>query len=413
MVVGMAKLKSHPVAALFPLLEGDAFESFKCDIAAHGLRESIWLHEGQIIDGRNRYRACLETGTTPTFRQWNGQGSLVAFVISLNLHRRHLDESQRAMVGARIANLRLGANQHKKEGSSFELPISQPEAEKLLNVGTASVKRGRVVLERGAPELISAVDAGKIAVSAAAQIAERPKEQQRAAVDRVMRLNAKAPNVVREMNRQDRIGKLVEAGTPGTRGVGRFAVVLADPPWPYQFSTSKSREIENQYPTMSLEEICALDISEMLLPDCTLFLWSPPPKLDEAMSVIRAWSFSFRTTAIWDKEMIGPGYYFRTQHELLLVATKGEPPPPPPSARVSSVIRSRRGEHSVKPAIVYEIIERMYPELPKLELFQRRSRVGWWGWGNQVDAWGLEVPPSELSQRCRFGSRRFASAARW
>lgn len=88
----------HEAANIFPLMTGAEYETFKADIAEHGLREPIWLHpDGSIIDGRNRYRACTELGIEPDFEIWNGRGSLAAFVVSLNLHRRHLTESQRAM----------------------------------------------------------------------------------------------------------------------------------------------------------------------------------------------------------------------------------------------------------------------------------------------------------------------------
>jgi len=78
------------------------------------------------------------------------------------------------------------------------------------------------------------------------------------------------------------------------------------------------------------------------------------------------------------------GYYFRQQHELLLVAVKGTPPMPTTSARPASVIRSPRGEHSAKPSIFYDLIEQMYPTFPKLELFARSTREGWAAWGNQM-----------------------------
>ena len=91
-----------------------------------------------------------------------------------------------------------------------------------------------------------------------------------------------------------------------------------------------------------------------------------------------------RTCAVWDREVIGPGYFFRQQHELLLLAARGSPPGPAPSDRAASVIRSRRGVHSEKPKLVYELIERMYPALPKLELFARGRREGWSARGNQA-----------------------------
>lgn len=90
----------HPVADLFPLMDGEEFAEFAADIRDNGLREDIWLHDGQIIDGRNRLRACELHGVQPRFRNWDGKGSLVGFVLSHNLKRRHLSASQRAMAAA-------------------------------------------------------------------------------------------------------------------------------------------------------------------------------------------------------------------------------------------------------------------------------------------------------------------------
>ena len=125
----------HPIANVFPLLQGEEFEQLKADIAANGLLEAIWLHpDGRIIDGRNRHRACIETNTEPRFRAWDGQGSLVSFVVSLNLHRRHLNESQRAMIAAKIAKMPQGA---RTDIRSIDL-MSQPDAAQALKVSTPS-----------------------------------------------------------------------------------------------------------------------------------------------------------------------------------------------------------------------------------------------------------------------------------
>jgi hypothetical protein len=101
----MTEMTFHDVAKLFPLMEGEAFEQLKADIRASGLREPIWIYQGKIIDGRNRLRACHELGLTPATREWDGIGSLVEFVVSLNLHRRHLDSGQRATVAVDILPL--------------------------------------------------------------------------------------------------------------------------------------------------------------------------------------------------------------------------------------------------------------------------------------------------------------------
>lgn len=188
--------------------------------------------------------------------------------------------------------------------------------------------------------------------------------------------------------RAERIAKIAEisAGNEELGVAGRYPVLYVDPPWRYEHVKTESRAIENQYPTMSLDEIKALPIDDVAFDDCVMFMWATSPKLAEAFEVLKAWNFSYRTCAVWDKQKIGMGYYFRQQHELLLVAVRGEPPAPAPADRPSSVFSYPRGKHSAKPVEVYEVIEAMYPTLPKLELFSRSKREGWGAWGNQVEA---------------------------
>lgn len=173
----------NEVANIFPLMQGAEYETFRADIAEHGLREPIWLHpDGSIIDGRNRHRACIELEIEPTFETWNGNGSLVAFVVSLNLHRRHLTESQRAMVAAKIANMRQGERTDIQPSANLQ-KVSQEEAAELLQVSPRSIANARIVYTAGDPILIDKVERGEVAVSAAAQVATLPVEWQRYIVD--------------------------------------------------------------------------------------------------------------------------------------------------------------------------------------------------------------------------------------
>jgi len=167
---------------------------------------------------------------------------------------------------------------------------------------------------------------------------------------------------------------------------GRFPIILADPPWRYENPPigASNRSIENHYPTMTLEEICALSEKVPAADDAILYLWATAPKLAECFAVIEAWGFTYRTNIVWVKDKIGMGYHARSQHELLLIAKRGELAPPSPADRESSVVYADRGRHSEKPDAFYQLIERWYPTLSKTELFARQPRDGWVSWGNQL-----------------------------
>lgn len=199
-------------------------------------------------------------------------------------------------------------------------------------------------------------------------------------------VKAKKVEAIKEA-RAERIAEIVglnqSNNVPLSGEVGTFNVIYADPPWQYDYSPTEARAIENQYPTMPLADICELPVSEIAAEDCVLFLWTTSPKLEDALTVLRAWGFTYKTNMVWVKDKIGMGYYARQQHELLLIATKGALPVPEPATRPASVICGERAAHSAKPESVYGLLERMYPDFPKVELFCRAPREGWSVWGNQ------------------------------
>lgn len=172
--------------------------------------------------------------------------------------------------------------------------------------------------------------------------------------------------------------------------LGKFVVLYADPPWRYENPPmgGSNRSIENHYPTMTLEEICALRVAEIAHENAVLFMWATSPKLAECMDVIKAWGFNYRTDMVWVKDKIGMGYHVRERHEGLLIAKRGELPPPPVEARPDSVIEAPRLEHSAKPHVFYDLIDSMYPNVRKIELFGRapEKREWWTTWGNQATA---------------------------
>jgi len=211
----MEQLKFHPVSEIFPSMPQAEFDALVADITANGLREPIHIMGDSVIDGRHRYRACLQAGVEPQFVVMPDGTDLNGLVISLNLRRRHLDESQRAMVAARLANLPLGSNQHAQICAP-----SQDSAAEMLNVSRRTVQHARAVLEHGAPELATAVDTGVIAVSSAAALSRLTVDAQQAMLSRT-------PQEIRAIA-QDVGNRIQSAGVVGLSAVRIFDEVAQE-----------------------------------------------------------------------------------------------------------------------------------------------------------------------------------------
>lgn len=167
------ELKPHPAAEIFPLMTGAEHAALVADIRENGLRDPLVLHDGMILDGRNRYGACREAGVEPRTETWIGQGTPQAYVVSKNLHRRHLNESQRALIAARLATLKRGKvlTQRDNYGGQICPPaVSAGESAELLNVSRQTVKNAKTVLLKGAPEEVAAVQRGEAAVGTLAKL---------------------------------------------------------------------------------------------------------------------------------------------------------------------------------------------------------------------------------------------------
>jgi N6-adenosine-specific RNA methylase IME4 len=168
----------------------------------------------------------------------------------------------------------------------------------------------------------------------------------------------------------------------------RYGVIYADPEWRFEVysrDTGMDRAADNHYPTSSTEDICNRPVADIAADDCVLFLWATVPMLPDALRVMDAWDFQYKSHCIWAKDRIGTGYWFRNQHEILLVGTRGNVPAPAMGTQVESLVDAPVGRHSEKPEKFYQLIELYFPNLPKIELNARAARPGW-------DAWGYEAP---------------------
>jgi len=165
---------------------------------------------------------------------------------------------------------------------------------------------------------------------------------------------------------------------------GKYQVIYADPPWKYGNSMPEYfTEQANHYPLMTIDEICNMPIKDILDKNAVLFLWVTSPILEESFEVVKAWGFEYKTSFIWDKIKHNMGHYSSVRHEILLLCIKGSYPIQK-SKLYDSVLSLERTEHSKKPEFYYDMIEDLYPDSNKIELFSRNVRKGWRVYGNQL-----------------------------
>ena len=356
------------------MMTAEEYAALKEDIAKHGLREAIWVHDGKIIDGRNRWNACQELNMTPRFREWDGNGSLVAFIVTMNLHRRHLTSSQRAMVAVDMLPY-LEEEAKARQGmrtdltslhlcSDVEFGEAAEHAAKQAQVSPRYVYEAQKLLDE-APDMAEQVRDGDITITQAKKYVRECKQREDA--KRYSEQVASLPPLQKEYN-----------------------IIYTDVPWAYGGHEYKDAEANKHYATMTVDEICTYlqKIQLRIKDNAVLFFWATNPHLEHALEVIKAWGFDYKTNIVWVKTQLkkpGVGFYVRGRHELLLICIRGSFTPldkniSPP---IGSVMYAPIGEHSEKPQEAYEIIERLYPNCTYIELFARRKRPGW-------DCLGLE-----------------------
>ena len=389
-------LPLHPLAKLFPPMAEEDLAQLVDDIAANGQREPIATLDGQVIDGRNRQAACERLGLVPDYEEFTGDDPL-AFVLSRNLHRRHLTESQRAMVAASLVTMERGMNQHSPQsenGGSANLPTR--EAARRLSISERAVAAARSIRKHGAPALVDAIRDGRVTVHTGEALKALPDPE-------VHRLLAKGDKAVldtakalrteklteRRATKLSLIAAIAEKGGQAVAGQGariagkKFAVVYADPPWKQEsvWNEANGQDKAYPYPTMTLDEICAFVAPlacNHVTDDALLFLWRTANRTPEALKVMEAMGFTFVTEMVWDKVRPGTGRWVIDRHEVLMIGKRGGFPCLLPGTQPESLYSETKTEHSAKPAFYRDMITRLYPDLPKLEVFGRgKAPKGW------------------------------------
>lgn len=354
-------MEFHPIANIYPMMTGDDYRALVDDIRENGQREPIYLYEDMILDGRNRYAACLEIGIEPKYKEYTGNEP-TKFVISYNEKRRHLTPSQRAACAlAALPHLEVEAKKRQGERSDLSVNLCQridrsPErateqAAQMFGTNRQYVSDAKVIAVK-APELIEMIRQGEMTI----------------------------PQAKREIVKRER------QDTPPLP-FDKYRVIYADPPWKYGndgvINNDNYGHVGRHYPSMSIDELCALDVKALAEDNAVLFMWVTSPLLAECWPVIKAWGFEYKTSFVWDKVKHNFGHYNSVRHELLLICTRGSCTPDNLELIDSVQSIERTNEHSQKPEEFRQIIDRLYTHGRKLELFARCQVDGWEAWGNE------------------------------
>jgi N6-adenosine-specific RNA methylase IME4 len=174
------------------------------------------------------------------------------------------------------------------------------------------------------------------------------------------------------------------------RPFGGFGLIMADPPWTFSAWSEKGegKNPTQHYECQSLEWVKALPIDALAAENCLLWLWATSPMLPQAIEVMTAWGFTYKTMGFWSKRTkngklgFGTGYLLRCAGEPFILATRGKVSPG--ARNVRSVIDAQIGRHSEKPAAAFDAAARLVPDKPRIEVFSRKTRPGWYSWGNEV-----------------------------
>lgn len=387
-------MKTHQSAKLFPLMNEEELRELANDIRRNGLQEPIVLLDDQILDGRNRERACRQAGVEPEYVDLEDCESPVAYVLSANLHRRHLNTTQRSMIAVdalpmlekeRKEMMRLSRGRGKKgrEKTPDLLPgQARDDAAELTNTNPHYVSDAKRI-SKDAPDVAKAARNGLVNMAGAKKLATLEPKKRKDALARVA-AGDKPTEVIRQIRREELAEK--EVAEPS----GRCRVIYADPPWQYSDSRAglanySATAAEDHYPTMPTDEICEIPVREWTEDDAVLFCWATFPMLPDALQVVKAWGFKYKTAFVWSKGRPNFGHYHDASCELLLIATRGSctPDVDERSKQLHSIKRTER--HSAKPECFRELIDTLYPHGRRLELFRRgKAPKGWKVWGNEA-----------------------------
>jgi len=391
---------------LLPPLSQDEYESLKEDVAKMGVLVPIEFDEkGEVLDGHHRIKACKELGIAEyprIIREFKNEEEKQAHVWAVNIARRQLSSEQ----------LKSIRNEQKKLAISLrQRGLTQTEIAAKLRVSRQLISRWEQTTRT-------------IATSGNGSNADKATEKPDV---RTVVPKSEHPNIYKRYNKgetqeeiaanykitQRRISSIINSeikkqenktrrweesieqgsgecygGKDGLQNLinsGRkYRIIYADPPWNYDNTMPDYfKEQADHYELMSLEEICNMPVGNIAENDAVLFIWVTSPILEDSFCVINAWGFKYKASFVWDKIKHNMGHYNSVRHEFLLICVRGSCQPDKQKLHDSVQSIERLG-HSAKPEKFREIIDEIYPEGKRIELFARKKVEGWDAFGNEL-----------------------------
>ena len=379
------ELKTHPAADAFPMMDEARYRELVEDIRRNGQREIITLCDGMILDGRNRYRACIEIGIEPKTRTFDGDPW--SFAWSLNGMRRDLVAEQRYLIWrfctehsdqlqAEKQRIQDEANRKRSEAAKAQPRTESGFAEKQVvehNVPSPAIHK-----ERQTAAALSKTNAG--AVARGDRLAKERPDLAKA----VMRGEIKPADAHREMKRAEVVANLesVEA-IEAKQASGLYDVIVIDPPWPMEKIERDvtPNQVAFDYPTMTEAEIEATEIP--FADNCHVWLWTTHKFLPMAFRLLDQWGMKYVCAFVWHKnggfQPFGLPQY---NCEFALYARRGTPQFIDTKA-FPVCFNANRGKHSEKPEEFYDVIRRVTAGR-RLDMFNRRKIEGFDTWGKEA-----------------------------
>ena len=383
-------LQPHPAATRFPMMDEARLAELVESIRTHGQQVPILLYEDQVLDGRNRARACEMLGIDPRCEQWSG-GNPYLHVWALNGTRRDLEPGQRCAIRLDIQQA-SGAWEAEQEARRAKANEARADAARAQIANQPRGSGGRVEPGPVSGDTAPGPDRrARVDLAAAAGVSP-------ATAARVLALANKRPDLIAEVRagtlslpdatraaRHDEVkAKLDEvAAQPADQADGLFDVLVIDPPWPLQKIERDQRpnQIGLDYPTMTEEELLSLPIPAA--ETCHVWLWTTHKFLPVAFRMLEAWGLSYVCTFVWHKPG-GVQPYGLPQYncEFALYARRGAPMFLDTKA-FPVCFDAPRGAHSEKPEAFYDVVRRVTGGR-RIDMFNRRQIEGFAGWGKEA-----------------------------